>query len=82
MEVRSGAEWTNPTTSSKRILDITLSDLDGIVYWHEEWAEMPVMERLKRLQKLADSYIVVAMMNEGAFSKEYAVSRLKAIKEA
>lgn len=87
MEVKSGAEWTNPDTGAKRLLEITVDGRDGEQQWPVLWTvkgegELSVVAKLKRLQKLADMYVVQSMMKEGALSQEYGQARLKAIQEA
>lgn len=83
MIVRSGAEWTNTHTGSKRVLDLTLDREDGIEnVGQEKWEAMSFTQKTKALRKISDVFIVVSMVSEGALSQEYADKRIKAIKES
>ena len=77
MNVRTEASSPN----GGRSIAVELSDADGELEW-DDWAQMAVPERFRRLSARADMLLVVYLARENMITPEQARQRLATLRTA
>jgi hypothetical protein len=75
MKVRSAT-----TAHTGQVIDVTLEDSDGELQWKDKWTALPVWQRFKALQALADVFVLTAMYEHELIGEDSYSSKIAELK--